>query len=124
MKIQKLSNKYKFIIVLLLFIFSLTLIGCKNNVTRSNYDKIYNSMTKNEVINILGEPNEIVTNIHNDEYYWFSEGRSMNEAYTFAKDGKEVKYIVVVFSVELAGKTQIVLRKDYGNVSDIIGDDK
>lgn len=98
--------------------------GCKNNVTRSNYDKIYNSMTKNEVINILGEPNEIVTNIHNDEYYWFSEGRSMNEAYTFAKDGKEVKYIVVVFSVELAGKTQIVLRKDYGNVSDIIGDDK
>lgn len=116
------SKKIIFIFSLILFLF--ILVGCKNNVTRDNYDKITLYMEKEEVIEILGEPTETVMNIHNDEYYWFSEGRSIDEAFELAKDGKEIKYIIVVFSVELTNKSQIVLNKKFGYVSELIGDDK
>lgn len=119
---MKVNNKIISLIIVVLF--SLLLVSCKNNVTRSNYDKIYLNMEKKEVIKLLGEPNEKIMNIHNDEYYWFSDGRDMEEAYELAKKGKDVKYIIVVFSVELTNKTQIVLNKKYGNVVDIIGEGK
>ena len=49
---------------------------------------------------------------------------NIDEAFELAKDGKEIKYIIVVFSVELTNKSQIVLNKKFGYVSELIGDDK
>lgn len=114
-------NKKSLFFILLGCVLLLT--GCKNNVTKSNYDKIYMNMEKSEVLAILGDPDDTVMNLHNDEYYWFSEGRSIDEAFELSKKGKDVKYIIVVFSVELTNGKQIVLNKQYGNVSDILGDE-
>lgn len=96
-----------------------TLTSC-NKVTKLNYDKILNGMTLNQVKEILGEPNDKQTNIHNDEYYWFSDARTIYEAVDKAKEGKYCDYIIVVFSVELKDNTQIVLNKKMGNTKELM----
>ena len=115
MKLNKILSI--FIFILLLF----TLTSC-NKVTKENFDQIKNGMTLEEVKAILGEPSDKKTNIHNDEYYWFSDARTIYEAVDKAQEGKYCDYIIVVFSVELTNNSQIVLNKKMGNTSEIMED--
>ena len=115
MKLNKILSM--FIFILLLF----TLTSC-NKVTKENFDQIKNGMTLEEVKTILGEPSDKKTNIHNDEYYWFSDARTIYEAVDKANEGKYCDYIIVVFSVELKDNKQVVLNKKMGNTKEIMED--
>ena len=115
MKLNKILSI--FIFILLLF----TLTSC-NKVTKENFDQIKNGMTLEEVKAILGEPSDKKTNIHNDEYYWFSDARTIYEAVDKANEGKYCDYIIVVFSVELKDNKQVVLNKKMGNTKEIMED--
>lgn len=115
MKLNKILSMFIFILLLL------TLTSC-NKVTKENFDQIKNGMTLEEVKAILGEPSDKKTNIHNDEYYWFSDARTIYEAVDKANEGKYCDYIIVVFSVELKDNKQVVLNKKMGNTKEIMED--
>ncbi len=97
----------------------MTLSSC-NKVSKYNFDKVKIGMSYNEVIEILGQPIDKFTDLTSDSYLWLSMGSSYEDAQQLVKDGKNVKYIVVIFSTELSNSSQIVLNKLYGNLEDRI----
>lgn len=119
MKLKQNNVLIRSTIILLVVLSFITFTSCKK-VTKTNYDKIQNGMTIREVKEILGEEHDIVVNIHNDEYYWFADARSIEEAMEKAEEGKYCDYIIVVFSVELTDNSQIVLNKKMGNTKEMV----
>lgn len=109
---------YRFLILTVL-VFSMFLVSSCNKVNKENFNKIKNCMTLEEVKEILGEPSDKRSNLHNDEYYWFSDARTIYEAIDKANEGKYCDYIIVVFSVEMTNNKQIVLNKKIGNTKEI-----
>ncbi len=109
---MKQNNMKKKIVIILITILLITFTSSCNKVKKINFDKIRYPMTYEEVIQILGEPNDKITHIKYDAYFWFSDARSIEEAKKNAKNKKYSDYIVVVFSVELASNNkQLVLNK-------------
>ena len=117
MKLNSILFRYLTILLIIICVFTLT--SC-NKITKANFDKISYGMSVKEVKDILGEESEIVVNIHNDEYYWFSDARTIEEAIEKAKEGKYCDYIIVVFSVELKDNSQIVLNKKMGSTKEMV----
>ena len=107
------------ILFLTIIIFLMGILTSCSNVTKDNFDKIQNGMTLEQVIEILGEPSDKKTNLHNDEYYWFSDARSIYEAVDKANAGIYCDYILVIFSVEFIDFKQVVLNKKMGNTIEI-----
>lgn len=113
---NRILNRFFLIIVL---VFSILLVSSCNKVNKENFNKIKNGMTLDEVKEILGEPSDVRSNLHNDEYYWFSDARTIYEAIDKAEEGKYCDYIIVVFSVEMTNNKQIVLNKKIGNTNEL-----
>ena len=116
-QIMKQNRLLRFLIIPLVLLMVITFTSC-NRVTKHNYDKISYGMTIQEVRNILGQEGEVVVNLHNDEYYWFSDARTIDEALEKAEKGEYCDYIVVAFSVELKDNSQIVLNKKIGSTKE------
>lgn len=111
-------KKNKFLIITILVFIMTTLTGC-NKVTTHNYSLIKIEMTKSEVIEILGLPNETYDNLTSTDCLWLSNGNTYEEAVNLSKKGKRIKYIIVTFTGDLVNGEPYVLSKDFGNLEDI-----
>lgn len=109
-------KRYSFIMLLILFLFPL--ISC-NKITKSNYDKISIGMKKQEVIELLGLPNEELQQLTYDVYYWYDNATSFKDAMKKDEEGKEVKCIIITFS---ASADPQVTHKEYGSIKDFKGE--
>lgn len=107
----------KLLLILIVVIFTFTLSSC-NKVTTHNFSLIKLGMTKTEVIEILGQPQETYEGLVSTEYLWFDKGNTFYDALDYIKKGKNVKYIEVTFTIELVNGEPYVINKDFGNLKD------
>lgn len=97
--------------------------SCSNTINKKSASKVTYGMSLNDVINILGEPNEIKLSTPNKEsncYYWFNNASSLREAKRLAKKGKRIYYIAVLTYTDdiVIGKSAGIVTEDleYGEI--------
>ncbi len=118
MSLMKIVKKSCYLFIFILTV--LTFTSC-NKIKKSNYEKIYIGMEKQEVIKILGLPNESRTQITYDIYYWFDNASSFEDAIKKDEDGKEVICIIIAFTPETDNKSTVT-HKEYGSIKDFKGE--
>ena len=78
--------------------------GCSNkSVNQKSFDSIEKGTTINDVIKILGEPDEVSNYVGLITYHWFDKVKSVDEAIKATKKGKEITFICVYFGKNIKG---------------------
>lgn len=114
MATKKINNLSRIIFVVSLL---LTLTGCQK-INKANFDKIKVGMTLREVTDILGQPADEFVDLTSTRYLWLSRGNGYLDALEHAKKGKEVKYIIIVFTPEMINSEPRVTGKLFGDIQD------
>lgn len=105
--------------IVIVFILSLLLMTSCNKITKTNYNKIQAGMEKQDVIDILGLPQEIDENLTGDVYYWFDKANSYSQALEKVEKGQTVMCISVVFSLPNKQDLAFVTNKAMINLNDL-----
>lgn len=109
----------KKISIVLVFVFSVMSMASCNKITKSNFNKINAGMEKQEVINILGLPQEIDEKITGDVYYWFDKANSYRDALEKVENGQTIMCISVVFSLPNKQDLSYVINKRMINLNEL-----
>lgn len=78
--------------------FIIGLIATNSKVTPKNFDSIKRTMTYEEVVKLLGEPDDKIELPSGTDYYWFKGAKNIANADKKIEKGKEVYYIRIHFS--------------------------
>ncbi len=107
----------KKLLLTLTLIFMLISICSCTSVKKTNYLKIEDGMFYDDVIRILGEPNEKKPNMpdmYHNCYYWYDNAGTLDEAKKLVKEGKKVYYIGIMTTTT----KYIVIGKSAGYVTE------
>lgn len=86
----------KILILIICFVCTITLSSC-GKVTSKNFEKIKRDLTTEDVIDILGKPDDIVELSNGSMYFYFDKASSRENATSKVEKGKEVYYIYIQF---------------------------
>lgn len=98
---NKKSNKtfiiFETIIALLLIGVVVGIIVTNTKVNPKNFDTIKKTMSYEEVVKLLGEPDDMKKLAGGIDYYWFKGAKNIEDADKKIEKGKEIYYIRISF---------------------------
>lgn len=97
----KIKNKKSLTIEITIFVIAIAIllgiILVRNKVTPRNYENIDRSMSYQEIVKLLGEPDDSIKQSAGTQYYWFDGAKNIKNADEKIEKGKDVYYITVYF---------------------------
>lgn len=97
----KIKNKKSLTIEITIFVIAIAIllgiILLRNKVTPRNYENIDRSMSYQEIVKLLGEPDDSIKQSAGTQYYWFDGAKNIKNADEKIEQGKDVYYITVYF---------------------------
>lgn len=97
-KTSKKTEKEIVIQISIIIIFAAIILGViflRNKANPRNFENLEKGMAYEEVVKLLGQPDDTIKQLAGTQYYWFNGAKDINDANKKVEKSKKVYYIQV-----------------------------